>query len=75
MTKKYWTLAIQYDVDGEPCGPPPHIEDRITSMLRIMHEYGFGMTVQYGSAEASVLDAIDCGSEETNPRGFGKFDC
>ncbi len=64
MTKKYWTLAIQYDVDGEPCGPPPHIQDRIAGMLRIMHEMGFGMTVQYGRAEASVLDAIDTDASE-----------
>lgn len=59
MTKKYWTLAIQYDVDGEPCEPPHHIEDRIVALMQMMHEMGFGMSVKYGHAEASLLDDIE----------------
>ena len=59
MTKRYWTLAIQYDVDGEPGAPPHHIEDRIVALMQMMHEIGFGMNLTYGLAEASLLDAIE----------------
>ncbi len=59
--KKYWTLAIQYDVDGEPCDPPPHIEDRIMALMQLMHEVGFGMDLIYGYAEREITEQIDIG--------------
>jgi len=64
MSKKFWTLAIQYDVDGEPCDPPNHIEERIVTMMRIMHEIGFGMDVKYGLAQKEMMDIIQIGDEE-----------
>ena len=64
MTKKYWTLAIQYDVDGEPCDPPHHIEERLFALMQTMHEVGVGMNLVYGRAEASVLEAIENDASE-----------
>lgn len=61
--KKYWTLAMQYDVDGEPCDPPPHIEDRMIALMHIMHEMGFGVDVAYGYAEKKILEEIEIGDE------------
>ena len=61
--KKYWTLVMQYDVDGEPCDPPPHIEDRMIAMMQIMHEMGFGVDVAYGYAEKKILEEIESGDE------------
>ena len=54
---------MQYDVDGEPCDPPPHIEDRIIAMMQIMHEMGFGVDVAYGYAEKKILEEIEIGDE------------
>ena len=51
MSKKFWTLVIRYDVDGEPCDPPPHITDRLGTIIPILHEVGYGMEVTYGLAE------------------------
>lgn len=59
--KKYWTLAIRYDVDGEPCDPPPHIENRIVALMQLMHEVGFGMDLIYGYAEKEITEQIDIG--------------
>jgi len=64
--KKYWTIAMQYDVDGEPCDPPHHIEDRIIALMQIMHEMGFGVDVAYGYAEKKILEKIDTKSERRN---------
>jgi len=64
MSKKFWTLAIQYDVDGEPCDPPHHIEERLVTMMQIMHEIGFGMDVKYGFAQKEMMDIIQIGDEE-----------
>ena len=55
MSKKYYTIAVQYDVDGEPCDPPHHIEDRMVMMMQLMHEIGFGMDVSYGSVSYTHL--------------------
>tara|TARA_R100000152_G_C6781425_1_gene215884 strand:- start:6090 stop:6281 length:192 start_codon:yes stop_codon:yes gene_type:complete len=63
MSKKFYTIALQYDVDGEPCDPPHHIEDRMVAMMQLMHEIGFGMDVKYGYAEQNILDMIDTGDE------------
>tara|TARA_R100000808_G_scaffold5335_1_gene16334 strand:+ start:7358 stop:7552 length:195 start_codon:yes stop_codon:yes gene_type:complete len=51
MSKKFWTLVIRYDVDGEPCDPPPHIQDRLAMAMNVLHEMGYGMEVTYGLAE------------------------
>lgn len=64
MSKKYWTLIIQYDVDDEPCDPPPHIEDRMIMLMQVMHEYGFGMELKFGYATSECLDMIDMEEEE-----------
>ena len=54
MSKKFYTIAIQFDVSGDPCDPPPHIEDRMVMMMQIMHERGYGMDVSYGYAVKKV---------------------
>ena len=62
MSKKFYTIALQYDVDGEPCDPPHHIEDRMVMLMQLMHEIGFGMDVSYGYAEKKIMKTIEEGS-------------
>ncbi len=64
--KKYWTIVMQYDVDGEPCDPPPHIEERMIALMQVMHEMGFGLDVSYGYAEKKILEEVDTNSERRN---------
>ena len=64
MSKKFWTLVFRYDIDGEPCDPPPHIQDRIAMVSSILHEIGFGLDVIWGEAPASLSDMIDTGESK-----------
>jgi len=64
VSKKYYTIALQYDVDGEPCDPPHHIADRMVMLMQVMHEIGFGMDVSYGYAEKKIMKTIEEGGEE-----------
>lgn len=64
MSKKFYTIALQYDVDGEPCDPPPHIEERMLALMQVMHETGFGMDVSYGYADKEMMRTIEEGAEE-----------
>ncbi len=63
MSEKFYTIALQYDVDGEPCDPPPHIEDRMVMMMQIMHERGYGMDVSYGYAVKKIMKTIEEGKK------------
>ena len=58
-TDKYWTMVVRYDVDGEPCDPPPHIQERLAMAMSVLHEIGFGMQVTYGLAERDFSDEIE----------------
>lgn len=60
--QKYYTVAIQYDISGDRCNPPPHIEDRIVQLVKIMHEIGFAMDVSYGYAEKNIMKIIEEGA-------------
>ena len=57
------TIAIQFDVSGDPCDPPPHIEDRMVMMMQIMHERGYGMDVSYGYAVKKIMKTIEEGKK------------
>ena len=63
MSKKFSTIAIQFDVSGDPCDPPPHIEDRMVMMMQIMHERGYGMDVSYGYAVKKIMKTIEEGKK------------
>ena len=63
MSKKFYTIAIQFDVSGAPCAPPPHIEDRMVMMMQIMHERGYGMDVSYGYAVKKIMKTIEEGKK------------
>lgn len=57
-SKEYFTVVIQYDISGDPCDPPPFIEDRLVKVMQVMHEMGFGMDVVYGHAKRNVMFAV-----------------
>ncbi len=57
-SEEYFTVAIQYDISGDPCDPPPYIEDKLVILTQLMHEMGFGMDVVYGYAKRNVMFAI-----------------
>ena len=63
MSKKFYTIAIQFDVSGDPCDPPPHIEDIMVMMMQIMHERGYGMDVSYGYAVKKIMKTIEEGKK------------
>jgi len=63
MSKKYYTIALQYDISGDPCDPPHHIEDRMVMLMQVMHEIGFGMDVAYGYAEKKIMKTIEEGAK------------
>ena len=58
----YYTIGIRYETDsGEPCDPPPHIMERLFSVMQALHEVGWCVEVVYGRAEKNLLDGIDEG--------------
>jgi len=57
--EKFWTIAFQFDGDGERVDPPPHIEDRILACMQILHQVGWGLDIKWGEAPKDLLDQIE----------------